>query len=193
MTEPGGAAGQPGRARRRRADGPDAAGPGQAGDRRGRGPRGRRWPRARAVVRPAGGRRRRGVRRVLPALGCAAHRRRHRAPARGSSGRGRRSTSCSPDARWAPTRRCAWGWRRGSCRRAPRARPRWRWRRELAALPQGCLRSDRASLYAQWDLPLARALTVETDHGMEVLRSGEARAGADRFAAGAGRHGTSAG
>jgi enoyl-CoA hydratase len=64
---------------------------------------------------------------------------------------------------------------------------------QLAALPQGCLRSDRASLYEQWDLPLARALTVEMGHGMHVLRSGEARAGAARFAAGAGRHGTSAG
>jgi enoyl-CoA hydratase len=61
---------------------------------------------------------------------------------------------------------------------------------ELAALPQGCLRSDRASLYEQWDLPLAQALTVEMGHGMEVLRSGEAREGADRFARGAGRHGT---
>jgi len=62
---------------------------------------------------------------------------------------------------------------------------------QLAALPQGCLRSDRASLYEQWDLPLARALTVEMGHGMDVLRSGEARAGAARFAGGAGRHGTS--
>jgi enoyl-CoA hydratase len=60
---------------------------------------------------------------------------------------------------------------------------------ELGALPQGCLRSDRASLYAQWDLPLDRALAVESEHGLEVLRSGEARAGAERFARGAGRHG----
>ncbi len=64
---------------------------------------------------------------------------------------------------------------------------------QLAALPQGCLRSDRASLYEQWDLPLAQALTVEMGHGMGVLRSGEARAGAARFAGGAGRHGTSEG
>ncbi len=60
---------------------------------------------------------------------------------------------------------------------------------QLAALPQGCLRSDRASLYEQWDLPLAQALTVEMGHGMDVLRSGEARYGAARFASGAGRHG----
>jgi len=63
---------------------------------------------------------------------------------------------------------------------------------DIAALPQGCLRSDRASLYAQWDLPLDRALAVETEHGIEVLRSGEAVDGAERFARGAGRHGTAA-
>jgi enoyl-CoA hydratase len=62
---------------------------------------------------------------------------------------------------------------------------------ELAALPQVCLRSDRASLYEQWNLPLERALAVETEHGVDVLRSGEALAGADRFARGAGRHGSS--
>jgi enoyl-CoA hydratase len=65
--------------------------------------------------------------------------------------------------------------------------------REIAALPQGCLRSDRASLYEQWDLPLEHALRAETAHGMDVLRSGEARAGADRFARGAGRHGSFSG
>jgi enoyl-CoA hydratase len=64
---------------------------------------------------------------------------------------------------------------------------------EIAALPQGCLRSDRASLYEQWDLPLSRALVAETTRGMDVLRSGEAREGADRFARGAGRHGSSGG
>jgi enoyl-CoA hydratase len=61
---------------------------------------------------------------------------------------------------------------------------------EIAALPQACLRSDRASLSEQWDLPLSRALVTETTHGMEVLRSGEAREGAGRFARGAGRHGS---
>ncbi|MDQ1429483.1 MAG: enoyl-CoA hydratase, partial [Actinomycetota bacterium] len=63
---------------------------------------------------------------------------------------------------------------------------------ELALLPQGCLRSDRASLYEQWDLPLDEALAVETGHGMDVLRSGEAREGAARFARGSGRHGSAA-
>ena len=61
---------------------------------------------------------------------------------------------------------------------------------QLTEFPQGCLRSDRWSLYQQWDLPLADALANETRLGVEVLRSGEAQQGAARFAAGAGRHGT---
>jgi enoyl-CoA hydratase len=61
--------------------------------------------------------------------------------------------------------------------------------RQLARLPQRCLRSDRRSAYAQWDLPLADALRFETRLGLEVIRSGETREGAARFAAGAGRHG----
>jgi enoyl-CoA hydratase len=61
---------------------------------------------------------------------------------------------------------------------------------ELARLPQRCLRSDRRSAYEQWDLPLDAALRHETRLGLEVIRSGESREGAARFAAGAGRHGT---
>ena len=61
---------------------------------------------------------------------------------------------------------------------------------ELSAFPQGCLRSDRASLYQQWDLPLPDALANETRLGLDVIGSGETQAGAARFAAGAGRHGT---
>jgi enoyl-CoA hydratase len=63
---------------------------------------------------------------------------------------------------------------------------------ELAALPQGCLRSDRASAYEQWDLSMEGALRNETRRGLEVIGSGETLAGAQRFAAGAGRHGSSA-
>ncbi len=63
---------------------------------------------------------------------------------------------------------------------------------ELARLPQGCLRSDRSSLYAQWDLALADALATETRHGLDVLRSGESLEGAARFANGSGRHGATA-
>ena len=62
--------------------------------------------------------------------------------------------------------------------------------KELAAFPQRCLRSDRLSSYQQWELPLADALRLETRLGSEVIRSGETREGATRFAQGAGRHGS---
>jgi enoyl-CoA hydratase len=61
--------------------------------------------------------------------------------------------------------------------------------RQLSRFPQNCLRSDRMSAYAQQHLPIDAALTEETRLGLEVIRSGETRAGAERFAAGAGRHG----
>jgi len=60
---------------------------------------------------------------------------------------------------------------------------------QLAAFPQGCLRSDRESSYHQWGLPLDDALALETDLGLQVIRSGETHAGAARFAGGEGRHG----
>jgi enoyl-CoA hydratase len=63
---------------------------------------------------------------------------------------------------------------------------------ELSALPQVCLREDRASSYEQWGLGLDDAIHVEFEHGQRVLRSGETAAGARRFAAGAGRHGAPA-
>ena len=62
---------------------------------------------------------------------------------------------------------------------------------ELARFPQECLRSDRLSSYEQqWSLSLEEALRNETRHGLEVMRSGEAVAGARRFAEGRGRHGS---
>jgi enoyl-CoA hydratase len=63
---------------------------------------------------------------------------------------------------------------------------------ELAALPQTCLRSDRRSALEQWDLPTEAALANEAALGRDVLRSGESREGAARFASGAGRHGAPA-
>lgn len=60
---------------------------------------------------------------------------------------------------------------------------------ELAAFPQGCLRSDRRSAHEQWDLDLDAALRRETELGRAVIDSGETRSGAARFAGGAGRHG----
>jgi enoyl-CoA hydratase len=62
--------------------------------------------------------------------------------------------------------------------------------KQLAAFPQRCLRSDRLSSYRQWELPLDEALRLETRLGSEVIRSGETREGAARFAQGAGRHGS---
>lgn len=62
--------------------------------------------------------------------------------------------------------------------------------RQLAGFPQHCLRSDRASSYAQWELSLTGALAHETELGLSTIRTGETLAGARRFAAGAGRHGT---
>lgn len=63
---------------------------------------------------------------------------------------------------------------------------------QLAALPQGCLRSDRASALDQWSLSEADALALERQLGLAVLRSGESQEGAQRFAAGAGRGGATA-
>ena len=59
----------------------------------------------------------------------------------------------------------------------------------IAAFPQRCMRADRASAYAQWDLPLAEALRQEGAGGHAVVAA-EGVAGAARFAAGAGRHGS---
>jgi enoyl-CoA hydratase/carnithine racemase len=61
---------------------------------------------------------------------------------------------------------------------------------QLAAFPQGCLQADRLSAYEQWNLSLPEALAMEVTRGMEVIRSGETREGATRFAEGAGRHGS---
>lgn len=62
--------------------------------------------------------------------------------------------------------------------------------RELARLPQECLRSDRLSTYEQADLPFTQAMANEFQHGLRAIEAG-ALAGARRFADGAGRHGAS--
>jgi enoyl-CoA hydratase len=61
---------------------------------------------------------------------------------------------------------------------------------ELAALPQTCMRSDRLSVYEQWSLDTSEALRNESQHGLDVIASGETLAGAQRFRDGAGRHGS---
>jgi enoyl-CoA hydratase len=62
---------------------------------------------------------------------------------------------------------------------------------ELARLPQTCMRSDRLSSYEQWSLPFADAVRNEFRRGLRVIASGETVAGAQRFASGEGRHGSS--
>ena len=52
-----------------------------------------------------------------------------------------------------------------------------------------CLLSDRRSCYDATGLSLEAALAREFELGRESLEAPEAREGAQRFAAGAGRHG----
>jgi enoyl-CoA hydratase len=55
---------------------------------------------------------------------------------------------------------------------------------QIAAFPQDCMRSDRLSVYEQWDLPLEGALANEFRRGMSVIRDAQARPAAERFLAG---------
>lgn len=61
--------------------------------------------------------------------------------------------------------------------------------RELAALPQTCLRHDRLSAIEQWDMTATEATANEIRHGLATLESGETLAGAAAFSRGAGRSG----
>ncbi len=63
--------------------------------------------------------------------------------------------------------------------------------RQLADLPQACLRGDRRSALEQHALDLPAALQNELRHGVHAL-SVEGLGGAQRFASGAGRHGAPA-
>jgi enoyl-CoA hydratase len=62
---------------------------------------------------------------------------------------------------------------------------------ELARLPQICLRTDRRSVALQEGKSEREALRLEYENGVGVVAA-EGRAGAARFAAGAGRHGVKA-
>lgn len=61
---------------------------------------------------------------------------------------------------------------------------------DIAAFPQRCLRSDRRSMYEQWDHDDAEAIRNEVRLGLETIRSGETREGASAFSSGKGRHGS---
>ncbi len=60
----------------------------------------------------------------------------------------------------------------------------------LSALPQGCMRSDRMSVYEQCSLDWDAAMRNELRRGSTVLASGETIRGATRFAGGEERHGS---
>ncbi len=60
--------------------------------------------------------------------------------------------------------------------------------RAIAAHPEGCMRGDRRSVYASFELGFDEAMAYELEQGAKVLAS-ESIAGAARFAAGQGRHG----
>jgi enoyl-CoA hydratase len=62
--------------------------------------------------------------------------------------------------------------------------------KELAALPQSCMRNDRLSAIEQWDLDESAAIDNEVTHGLDTIRSGETVDGAQRFTGGQGRHGS---
>lgn len=59
---------------------------------------------------------------------------------------------------------------------------------EIARFPQGCVRSDRMSVYRQHGLPVRKALETEWQTSIDVVTA-EGISGAGRFSAGKGRHG----
>jgi enoyl-CoA hydratase len=59
---------------------------------------------------------------------------------------------------------------------------------EISSFPQACMNADRASAYAQWDLPFREALRNEFEKGFPTVLA-EGLSGAARFAGGAGRGG----
>lgn len=63
----------------------------------------------------------------------------------------------------------------------------WKLAKNIAAFPQACMRSDRASAYGAIGLPLSDAIAQEFTHGQGVFE--EMKAGVARFSDGAGRGG----
>ncbi|MEJ8574320.1 crotonase/enoyl-CoA hydratase family protein [Microbaculum marinum] len=63
---------------------------------------------------------------------------------------------------------------------------------EIARFPQACVRADRRSAYAQWDLAMRDALRQEFEGSVGVFEA-EGLAGAGGFAGGQGRGGSPAG
>jgi len=59
---------------------------------------------------------------------------------------------------------------------------------EIARFPQGCVRSDRMSVYRQHGLSVRKALETEWQTSIDIVTA-EGISGAGRFSAGKGRHG----
>lgn len=59
----------------------------------------------------------------------------------------------------------------------------------IAGFPQVCMRNDRLSAIAQWDLDHDLAMSNETALGLATIETGETLEGAARFAGGEGRGG----
>jgi len=60
---------------------------------------------------------------------------------------------------------------------------------EISRFPEICMKGDRASVLEQWDHDHQHAMIQEFKFGLSTLQTGEARAGAARFARGKGRGG----
>lgn len=60
---------------------------------------------------------------------------------------------------------------------------------EISSFPQTAMRNDRMSMLEQWSLADHEAQRNEVARGLDTIRTGEAHAGAARFASGTGRHG----
>ncbi len=160
--------------------GPHAHAAFEAGDRRHRRPRRGGRLGTRAVVRPARGGARRNAGGLLPAIWRAVDRSGNHPAAVGldpdrTRRFGRRSVAHGAGQPSGGIRRC---FAPGAGAGAP------------AGFPRTCMRSDRLSCYEQWGLSTAEATRNEYRRGMAVLGSGETVAGARRFAAGTGRHGS---
>ena len=61
--------------------------------------------------------------------------------------------------------------------------------KQIASFPQHCMRNDRLSMLAQWELTDEQAVRYEMQKGLEVISSGETLKGASAFSSGVGRHG----
>ena len=62
--------------------------------------------------------------------------------------------------------------------------------KQISAFPQRCMQNDRLATIEQWNLNEREAMQNELRRGLATIASGDAVAGALRFAQGAGRHGT---